>query len=728
MKAMETHVLGKVRYKRVHTPTVLQMEEAECGAACLCSILAFHGKWVSLEELRAACDVSRNGATERSIILAARNYGLAVSSERTDFFEVVCQEVPFIIFWNNTRFLIVEGFSNDEVFLNDPSIGPRTISYQEFQEGYSGVYLSFKPSSAFVQGGHGPRFIDDLWKNLFTIRKPMQFLLISGLLLAILNLARPSSLMFFVDFILGGEDLNPAWYFLILFFAISLITLFVNYLQMWMMNRVYLKLSVAYASRFFWHLLHLPLQFYMQRYGSEIANRLSLVDSASHIFTDSLKTHIINFLTVFIVGTTMFFFNPLIAALGVISVLGIVYLMKYLYRLRHDTYSQAQKQTMMFYTNLIEMLEGIETIQVIGLKYKILGKLSGSFTRMLNPEHRLVLTDIILSIVPGFLQGLVMITILVLGSLLVIDNQITLGMLLALQMLMGMFFSPILGMANLNQEIQTFHIDFNRLNEVFRNPIEKTTGDLEQFQEGAAYPLVKLKGNVDINNLQFTFSPSSPPVLRDIYLNISPGKCIALIGPTGSGKSTLAKVIAGLFPIEDNQIFFDGKPRSSYPHKVLTNSIGMVEQHPYLFRDTIWNNLTMMDATVPQEDVFWAARNACIHDDIISKKNEYSLVLETGGANLSGGQKQRLEIARVILRKPTILILDEATSSLDSKTESKIISNIRRLGCACIVITHRLSTINNCDEIVVMDKGRIIQKGTHDELKMIAGLYKDFIY
>lgn len=708
--------------KRIRTPTVLQFEATECGAAALSSVLGYFGKWVPMPELRVAVGVNRNGSTALGILKAARHYGLVVDAKRCGADGLLDTVLPAILFWKNNHFVVLEGFKKGRAFINDPAVGPAQIPYEEFAMSFSNVAMTFAPGPDFKKSGKQSHFLDLLLKNISSVHKTYYFLIALGFLFAVCSLYQPAFLLYFFDNILTKNYLEYSKPFLIGMAFMTLLLGAMMFLGLFVSLRLYLKLSIASASRFFWHLLHLPYSYYQQRYGAEVASRLPLNDIVSHELTYQVTPLIINIMMIVIFAVVMMAISPLIGIVSILSALGILLVMRLIYRKRQDAYTYYQNDLKIYSAHGIETLIGIETIKVSGGEDKNVSLLTSYFTKATNTYQNLLSADVVLAVVPSLLSGLTMVLILTLGAWRIIEGTLTLGLLVALQTLMRSFFRPVVDLAKLNQTLQEFRVDLDRINDVYENPMDK-----ELFRTSAEGNQNKLVGFVEVHDLTFGYSPASPPILSNIYFNLSPGKSVALVGATGSGKSTVANLLVGLYEPWQGTILFDGKPRSEYSHEVLTNSIGYTEQNPILFKDSIKNNITMRDPLISEERMIEAAKDACIHDVIVNRKGGYNALLETGGLNLSGGQRQRLELARLLVRNPSILILDEATSALDSNIEAEIVRNIRRRGCAVLVIAHRFSTIKNCDEILFMSKSRIVQKGMHYELKEIIGQYKDLL-
>ncbi|MEG1747094.1 MAG: ATP-binding cassette domain-containing protein, partial [Oscillospiraceae bacterium] len=325
-----------------------------------------------------------------------------------------------------------------------------------------------------------------------------------------------------------------------------------------------------------------------------------------------------------------------------------------------------------------------------------------------------------LNVLPQAFGYLSNILVLLVGGLLIIDGRITAGMLVAFTVLLQGFVDPINDLVNFSKKIQVLKADIHRVDDIER--YEKDGKFLTDTDE--LIPKVKLSGRVDIHDLSFGYSPLEPPIIQDFQLTLTPGRSVALVGASGSGKSTVGKVLSGLYQAWGGQVLLDGQPIGSIPKEVLCSSVATVSQEVMLFSGTVRDNLTLWNRHIGDEDLVQAAKDACIHDTITRKPGAYDYILQEGGKNLSGGQRQRLEIARALVQNPSLLIMDEATSALDPLTEQEIINRIKRRGCACVIVAHRLSAIRDCDEILVLERGRVVQRGSHEELIHQEGHYQ----
>lgn len=709
---------------RVKTPTVIQMEAVECGAASLSIILSHFGRYVPLEELRIECGVSRDGSNALNLIKAGKKYGLEGHGYRLELEEALELDTPAIIFWEFNHFLVLEGFGKDCVFLNDPAMGPRKVSYEEFDEGYIGIAIIFEKTEAFKSGGKPPSITKELIKRLNSVPAPLLYLFLAGLCLLIPGLALPGFTRIFVDNILIANLLNWKWDFLGAMGIALLIQGALAALQNYFLNRLNGKLSLRFSSDFLWHILRLPISFYSQRYTAEIAYRTNFNNLISSMLTGTLATTFINLILVVFYGVIMFQYDVVIAWIGVIAALGNLWMMFLIQRSRMDSYARLQQERSKALGNALGGLQYIETIKSTGTEADFFARFTGFFTKNVNAQQEISRKDTLLSTFPPLLQALAVMFLLGIGGYRAMYGDLTIGMLIALQTLLLTFLKPVGQFVNFGQLIQNMKIDIGRLNDVLAYPIDRTyhipsCTDISTIK--------KLEGHLEFRNVTFGYSPLAPPLIENLSFVIKPGERLALVGPTGCGKSTIARLSCGLYHPWEGEILFDGKPYTEIYPEVRHRSIASVDQEIFLFSGTIRENLTLWDTTIDEYLITRATHDAQIHEEILARQKGYDSEVTEGGHNFSGGQRQRLEIARALINLPTILILDEATSSLDSESEKIISDNIRRRGCSCIMIAHRLSTIQDCDEIIVLSEGKVEQRGTHDTLKTQKGLYQDLV-
>ena len=731
-----TEPKAKKQFRRVQTPTVLQMEAVECGAAALGSILGYHGRCVPLEELRLKCGVSRDGSKASNIVKAARQFGLTAKGYRKDPADLREMPFPMIVFWNFNHFIVLEGFKKGLVYLNDPACGPRTVTEEEFDLSFTGVALVFEKGEEFTAGGAKRSLLQALSTRLKGSKSALLFVFLASLMLVVPGLVIPTFSRIFVDNILiGGME---GW-FKPLMIGMVITAIFrgiLTWIQQYFLMRFEMKLALGSASRFFWHILRLPMEFFSQRYGGEIGSRVAINDKVAALLAGSLATNVLNCLMVVFYALIMINYDVALTLAGVLIASINIAFLQYISRKRVDANLRLLQERGKMMGTAMGGLQLIETLKASGGEADFFSKWSGYHAKLLDAEQKLGVSSQLLNAVPPFLTALNSVVILGIGGLRVMDGHLTMGMLVAFQSLMASFIQPVNELVTLGGSLQDVEGDMNRLDDVQRYPVDALVGHDEArtaalttqgLEPVSAWEQCKLSGEIELRDITFGYSRLEPPLLEKLNLKLKPGMRIALVGGSGSGKSTVSKIVAGLYEPWDGEVLFDGKPRRDIPRAVINNSLALVDQDVFMFGGTIRENLTMWDTTIQESNVTQAAKDACIHEMIASRPGSYDGEVGEGGYNFSGGQRQRLEIARALAITPTIVVLDEATSALDPITEKLVDDNIRRRGCTCIIVAHRLSTIRDCDEIILLDKGKVVERGTHDELMKIDGQYADLI-
>lgn len=711
---------------RVRTPTVLQMEAVECGAAALGSVLGYYGRYVALEELRVACGVSRDGTKASNLLKAARKYGLKTKGFSKQPESLPSLRLPIIVFWNFNHFVVVEGFKNGRVYLNDPAVGPRVISQEEFEQGFTGVVLVFEPGDNFEPGGERPSFFAALRRRLRGSETGLLYIVLATLALSLIDLAIPIFSKVFIDYVLIAHFGDWVFPLLIGMAGTGILMTGATWLQRRYLLRLSTKLAVASSYRFLRHLLRLPIEFFTQRYGGEVGARMEINDRLAQLLSGELSVNILNVLMAFLYLSLMLYFDILLTVIVVtIAALNFAAL-RFVSRQRKDiSMSMLQEQGKMLGASM-SGLQSIESLKATGGESDFFSRWSGHLAKVVVARQRMQVYSLGLGAVPEFLMAIGSVAILGIGAVRVMGGDMTVGTLVAFQALMMGFMEPVNGLVNLGSTLQETEGELKRLDDVMRYEIDPNIKDDDEVElpPGAA---PKLTGELALKDITFGYSPLDPPLVSNFSLEMRAGSRVALVGSSASGKSTLAKIISGLYQPWSGDVILDGKPRSEFPRHVITNSIAVVDQDFFLYEGTLREVLTMWDATIPDEDIVQAAKDACIHRDIAARAGGYDSQVEEGGRNFSGGQRQRLEIARALVANPSILVLDEATSALDSVTEKSIDENLRRRGCTCVIVAHRLSTIRDCDEIIVLDHGQVAQRGTHEELSKSRGFYKQLI-
>jgi NHLM bacteriocin system ABC transporter peptidase/ATP-binding protein len=709
--------------RRVATPTVLQMEAVECGAASLAMILAHHGRIVPLEELRVECGVSRDGSKASNIVKAAERYGLTAKGFKREPQALRAMKPPMILHWNFNHFVVLDGFSRRGVHINDPGRGPVQLTEQELDEAFTGVALTFEPNPQFQPGGEGPNLLAALRRRLPGTGAALAFVVVAGLALVVPGLLAATSPRLFVDRVIVGGLKSWAGPLSVAMLAAALTIGALTLLQQRYLLRLENRLSLTSSGRFIWHVLRLPIRFFTQRFAGDIAARVGLNDKVSRLLSGDLANTVVSLVVIGMYGAMLFKFDVTLSIVGVATALLNLVALRYFTRRQLVLTQSLGRDRGAMMGAAMGALRTIDTLKATGRESDFFARWAGYQAKAASAEQQIQLPGIFLSAIPPFLMTVNAALILGIGGARIMEGSLTAGMLIAFQALLFAFLGPFNQMVALGSTVEEVKADMTRLDDVLRAERDPSTED--EAEPEVVGP--KLTGTIEVRGVTFGYSPREPPLIEDLSVTLKPGSRVALIGGSGSGKSTVARIVAGLERPWTGEVLFDGQPREKLPRATLVQSLAVVDQEICLFGDDVRNNITLWDGTVSEADLTAAARDACLNEDLAVRPGGLAGSVEEGGRNFSGGQRQRLEIARALAVNPTILILDEATSALDPTTEKIVDDNIRRRGCTCLMVAHRLSTIRDCDEILVMDRGKIVQRGTHEEMIDVPGPYRTLI-
>lgn len=719
--------------KIVKVPVVMQMEATECGAASLCMVLAYFGKWLPLEQVRLDCGVSRDGSNASNILKAARNYGLDAQGYRCSLDGVKKMDFPLIIHWNFNHFVVLCGFKKEKAVLCDPGRGRVEVSMTEFDEAFTGIALAFRKTEAFQAGGHPRSILAFAKTRLKGAMAPFLFTVTVSLLTAGAGLASPLFSRIFMDEILSGK--NPGW---LVSFLTALAGLLVFQAIVSMLQAVYLlkvrgSLAVSANAQFMWHVLRLPVEFFSQRYAGDIAQRQQSNESIAETLISQLAPLALNLGMMIFYLFIMLKYSPRLTVIGLVTAALNLFVTQYVSQKRINLARSQMRDEGKLAATTMSGIEMIETIKASGAENGFFERWSGYSASVNSAEVAFSKLGNTLGMIPELLAQLADLTVLILGAALIMHGQFTVGMLLAFQGFLSSFMTPVDSLLGLGQQLQEMRTSMERIEDVMnyqtdvesKEETETTLVEDDAQLDNPDYE--KMRGSFTMEHVTFGYSRLARPLIEDFSLTVKPGGSVALVGASGCGKSTLAKLISGLYNPWSGKILYDGKLRDEIPRTVFTGSLAVVDQDITLFEDTITENIRMWDKSIEDFEIIMAAHDAQIHEDIVSRDGGYHAVIRENGKNFSGGQCQRLEIARVLAQDPTVVILDEATSALDARTEFEVIRSIRERGITCVIVAHRLSTIRSCDEIIVLADGHVAERGTHEELYAKGGAYTRLI-
>ena len=708
-------------------PVIMQMEALECGAACLAMVMAYYEKWVPLEQVRVDCGVSRDGSNAKNVLVAARSYGFVANGYRfepNDFKKK--GQFPCIIHWNFNHFVVLNGFKKGKAILNDPARGTYAVSMEEFDKAFTGICLMIEPGENFVPGGK-PKSV---WKFAASRLKgtgtAIAFVVLSSLITVLIDIIRPGFSRVFMDRLLTGQ--NPDWFypFLTGLTVISLIQIFVSAVQTVYSNKLNGKMAVVGNMTFLWKVLHMPMEFFSQRMAGDIQNRQNSNAGIAGSLINTFAPLALNFIMMMFYLVVMIRYSWLLTLVGVSSIVVNMLLSRIISAKRVNLSRVQMRDSAKLNSATVAGIEMIETIKSSGAENGYFEKWAGYQASVNTQSVKFTKANLYLTMLPTLVSTLTGTAVLMLGVYFAMKGSFTVGMIMAFQGFLSSFSAPASSLISAGQSVMEMRTAMERIEDVMQYPSDVCyENQSEAVDETVSY--AKLKGNIELRNVTFGYSRLAEPLIRDFNMTLRPGERVAFVGASGCGKSTISKLISGLYQPWSGEILFDGKPISQIDRSVFTGSLAVVDQDVILFEDSIANNIKMWDDSIEDFEMILAARDAQIHEDIMQRDGGYRYKLSEGGKDLSGGQRQRMEIARVLAQDPTIIIMDEATSALDAKTEYEVVNAIRDRGITCIVVAHRLSTIRDCDEIIVMEQGRVVERGTHDELYAKCGKYTELI-
>ncbi len=704
-------------------PVVMQLEALECGAACLCMILAYYNKWIPLEQVREDCGVSRDGSNARNMLKAARFYGLDAKGYRYEPDALKTNgRFPCIIHWNFNHFVVLDGFKHGKAYLNDPAKGAYSVSMETFDESFTGICLQFEPTDAFTPSGKPKSMVSFAAKRLKGTNAAIAFTVLTGIIAGLMGFVQPAFSRVFLDHLLSGKDLDWTTGFLIFLAAFNLIQIIVSALQSIYSLRINGKMAAVGNASYMWKVLKMPMRFFSQRMAGDIQGRQGSNATIANSLIGTFAPLLFNTFMMVFYFIVMLRYSVILTMVGLASLAINAAVSRYISKKRINITRVSMRDSAKLSAATVAGIEMIETIKASGAENGYFKKWSGYQASVNTQQVKFQKLNQYLGMIPQFVSALANNAVLFLGVWLTMQGEFTVGMIMAFQGFLSSFMSPAMTLVSAGQTLQEMRTQMERVDDVMEYPDEIVFDESNSPNE-----LKKLSGNIELKNIVFGYSPLADPLICDFNMTVTPGKSVAIVGASGCGKSTMSKLIAGLYQPWSGEILFDGKPMNQIPKNVFRGSVAVVDQDVILFEDTIANNIKMWDESIADFEMILAANDAQIHEDIMQRPMGYQHKLIEGGKDFSGGQRQRIEIARALAQDPTIVILDEATSALDAKTEFEVVKAIRNRGITCIVIAHRLSTIRSCDEIIVMEHGEIKDRGTHKELMENSKIYRDLV-
>lgn len=712
----------KTSEKRIakNVPIVIQFEALECGAACLTMILAYYGKFLPLEQVRKDCGVSRDGSKASRIIKAAKNYGFEANGYRYTTLDL--QEsatFPCIIFWSNNHFVVLDGFKGKYAVINDPARGKTKYTIETFEKFYSGICLTFKPTKDFKPEGKPKSVLAFARKRLKGTKFAVAFILITTIIASFLQITETGFSRIFIDRLLTNK--NPEWFipFIIaitIVFVIQIITQVINQIYSLKLNG---KLAALGSLTYMWKVLKLPMEFFSQRMAGDIISRESQNARVASTFINIFAPLILKIAMIVFYLLVMFRYSCVLSLIGISSLFLDAIIARIIANKKVDLSRVENRDASMLSSLTASGIQMIETIKSSGAENGFFRKWAGYQANVNNNSAKMSKLTLFFGIIPTSIDIIVNVLITAIGLWLCMQGEFTVGMIMAFQGYFTSFMRPVNEVISASNVVIEMKAEMERIEDVMQYPDDDIL--TEKNEESVEYQ--KLSGEVELKNVSFGYSRLEKPLIENFNLKLKTGSRVALVGTSGCGKSTISKLISGLYKQWSGEILFDGKSIDEIDKNIFRGSLAVVDQDITLFEDTIENNIKMWDETIEKFEVIMAARDAGMHQEIMKRDGGYKYKLIENGRNFSGGQRQRIEIARVLAQDPTIVILDEATSALDAKTEYEVTKAIKDRGITCIIVAHRLSTIRDADEIIVLDEGKVIERGTHEELYKLNGAY-----
>ena len=721
MRQKTTETKAPIEHGVAKVPVVMQMEMLECGAASLAMVLAYYEKWIPLEQVRTDCGVSRDGSNAKNILIAARNYGMQARGYRYEPNALKEKGTfPCIIHWNFNHFVVLCGFKKDKAVINDPAKGRYEVTMDAFDKSFTGICLTFEPGPAFTPSGKPKSVLAFARKKIQGTGAAFALVAITTVITSLVGIITPGFSNVFADRLLTGQ--NPEWFmpFIWGLSGLAVVQVIVAWVQAVYSLKLNGKIAIVANAQYMWHVLRMPMEFFSQRMAGDIASRKERNASiAGDLISEFAPLAIQTFMMIFYL-CVMLRYSWLLTLAGLASVVINTLVSRYVSNKRLNLSRVMNRDSGKLTGATVAGIDMIESIKASGAENGYFEKWAGYQASVNTGEVKYARINAGLGLLPTAVSSLTSALVLMGSVYLCMRGEWTVGMISAFSGFLSSFLSPATKLIHASQSLQEMRTDMERIEDIMEYPVDVECGP-EDVGDDVEFD--KLSGRIELKNVTFGYSRLAPPLIKDFSMTLEPGQRVAFVGGSGCGKSTLSKLISGLYKPWSGEILFDGKPIDQINRNVFTGSLAVVDQDIILYEDTIANNIKMWDTSIEDFEMILAARDAQIHDAIMKRDGGYQYVLAEGGKDLSGGERQRLEIARVLAEDPTIIILDEATSALDAKTEFNVVQSISNRGITSIVVAHRLSTIRDCDEIIVLDQGQVVERGTHDELYAKGGAY-----
>jgi ABC-type bacteriocin/lantibiotic exporter with double-glycine peptidase domain len=713
---------GRKILPRRKVPVLTQMSATECGAACLAMVLSYYGYQTGVAEVSNDCGVGRDGLSALSIVKAARRYQMQVRAITADIDNFEYVTLPAIVHWQFNHFIVVEKWNPQYVLVVDPALGRRKLTIEEFDAGFTGICVMLQPGPGFTQRQGSPRS-SLLREYVIKIVKtaPTSFIqvLIASLISLIFGLLMPVTTSIVVDKIIPQSLQNGLYVFGLGMLIFMLAQLLLGVVRSVIVVKLTVMVDTSMVLGFFDHLISLPLKFFQLRSSGDILSRME----SNSVIRDTINAQLIGVvldsLSIVVYLVILSIFSPLFAILslifGLLEILVVLGTTRPLLSFLQRSL-EAQSKSLGYLT---EVLYGITALKAAGIEQLARERWAGLFFAEMHAEVKRDYFSTLVVVAETFLSSLAPLTLLLVGAREVMDGNLTLGSMLALQSLSSSFLAPISSLIGAARQIQLVYVHLDRLADVMR-------AEPEQEAEKPLHP-PRLTGHIRLEDVSFQYDLNSAAIFHSVNLTIEPGQKVAIVGRSGAGKSTLGKLLLGLYLPTKGQIFYDNVSLHDMNYREVRAQFGVVMQDVGMFSGSIRENISMNIPGISLDNVVQAAKLAAFHDDIVKMPMDYETQVSEGGGALSGGQRQRMALARALVRCPSVILLDEATSSLDVVTERRVETNLQRLPCTQIIIAHRLSTIRNADMILVVDQGTITERGSHEELLQRHGFYAHLI-